>query len=239
MMNNKKGTAVLTALIVILLLVVCALGGYYLGGVKKTDNKKEENTICEKCEEKECSCPANNSNGAMHVFTYLNDFKGYDLYAYLNNQGTLMEVIDWNNELLLIEEGDLQNASCFWDLANNKVKYEKLDNGKTYYECVNDYSENSSGEIIKLDAKTSEVSKVKLINSCMSDASPFVYIINKSNKVTEIDTREGRLEKKDMFTDLKVKDIVGFKCDGPNEGGYEKTVYKLLLTDGSTKEVTK
>lgn len=247
-MKEKNRNVLATIFLVILLLVVSGLGGYYLGNTKVRDNKNEEvSDTCEKCpevkcneDEKKCVCPTCDKDSIttkMHVFTYANDFKGYDIYSYLHNQGWDLQVIDWNGELLLIEEGDSKNSSCIYRLVDGDVKYEKKENGRTYYECENDYTENTSGEIIKLNVKTSEVSTVKIINSCMSDGSPYIYVVGKDGTVSEIETREGTFSKKTMFREYKVKDITDFRCEDQQEAGYKTSVYTLLLEDGTTKEI--
>lgn len=240
---NKNGKVLTIILLVLLLLGVSGFGGYYLANVKTKDKTKPQDT-CEKCpevtckdDETECMCPTCESNNYMHVFTYANNFKGYNLYSYLHNQGDDLQVIDYNGELLFIEERDSNNSSCIFRLFGGKAKFEKDGSGKEVYECENDYTENTSGTITKMNIKTSEVKTVKIINSCRSDGGPFIYVVMNDGTVNELIFIEGSNMREKVFKDYKVKDIVDFRCENQLEAGYEHSIFTLLLSDGTTKEI--
>ena len=101
--------------------------------------------------------------------------------------------------------------------------------------CELTFSDGSTQSI-----NTSDVSSVKLINSCRSDAAPFILFVLKDGTVTRFENLEGRYEfTKDYFKETKVKDVTSFKCEHPEEAGFRDSVFTIMLEDGTTKQITK
>ena len=193
--------------------------------------KKEE---CNQTETCSCNPPeetkVEEAKNYMHVFTYENGYKGYDMYAFLNNQGVEMQVFDYNGKLYL-SEGD--SSACIFAITDGKIKFDDH-----VYACTE--AEDNEAILTELGINTSDVSSVKLINSCRSDAAPFILFVLKDGTVTRFENLEGRYEfTKDYFKETKVKDVTSFKCEHLEEAGFRDSVFTIMLEDGTTKQITK
>ena len=229
-MDNKSSN-IIGYVVVLIIGAIVALGGYYFGQ-KNTQNIQTTNTptqnantnepvVCENGE-KECNCPTCDENkNYMQVFSYLSPGKGYNLYAFLNNQGSEMQVIEYKEELYLVEGDSDENFDYISQLLNGEAKFKN----------------NLYKSIRRLDIKTDKISAVKLINSCRTDGAPFVLVINNDGTVDYYMYFESGDFNKNYFNGYKVKDITSFSCEGSSESRTSK--YTLLLEDGTTKELKK
>lgn len=240
----EKNNSFTSILLTVLIALVATFAGYYFGNknaekTTATNNNQQANNEVGK--EIDCVDVNSQSQSYMHVFTYLNSFKGYNLYAFLNNQGTEMQVFDYKGNLYLTEGSE--SDQCVFDLVEGNVKFKNNKYSCAYLddnEEENEEDRDATTVLTKLNVKTEDVVSVKLINSCRSDAAPFTLIVKKDGTVSYYDGIEGRSEMKDnYFKGNTIKDVTGFKCENQQEAGYKDSVFTVLLEDETTKKITK
>ena len=235
----EKNNNLTTILLTILIAFVALFAGYYFGN-KNVDKINTDQTANNNKQTTDCDETTNSeSKQYMHVFTFLNDFKGYNIYAFLNNQGSEMQVFDYNGELYETQGND--SDQCIADLVDGEAKFKNNSYNCAYsMDDEDDEDREATAVLIKLNIKTKAVKAVKLINSCRSDGAPFTLIVKNDGTVSYLDTIEGGREVKDnYFKEYSIKDITSFRCENQQEAGYKNSVFTVLLEDDTTKEITK
>lgn len=223
-MENKNNN-VLMYIVVFVLGALLSFGCSYL--LNQKDNKPAQPIVNDKEENK---AEVQKEDNKMHVYSYLNDYEGYDLYAFLNNQGSEMTVFDYKGDLYLSEDED--SFTCLGDLFDGKAEFKN-----DLYQCG---SEDEYATLRKLNVKTSEVNSVKLINSCGTDGLPMMLFVMKDGTVKYLEYMDkSKEENNNYFKEYNTKDIIDFTCETNQGTEKRESIYTLLLEDGKTQEVRK
>jgi len=230
-MDNKGNTTIII-LLVLVLVSGFAFGGYYLGEKNCSKNNITSNDTNERVDKEESNEIENDDKEEVEediderfMNIYSMDTK-YKSYAYLFNQGILVEVVDYNGELYHIDQ---VGTSAVEELLSGKIKFK--DNKYTYDD------ESTSYTIVKTGIKSENVSKVYLVSTFSSDGRDVMLVIFKDGTVSEYSYVDTGYVIKDRFKGYKVKEIIDYRCSKNGSEGCESTLYKILLTDGSTKDL--
>ena len=225
--KSNVGVIILTAIICLLL---GAAGVYFVYGNHIKENCKPEEvekptqTETTNCEE---ACSVVSDKNSLHVYEHTSSNNGYNIYAYLDNQGVINTILDYNNVLYKVSEAG--QSSCVTKL------YEGLKFTNNKADCSED--ESTSGEVYKFDVNVSDLANAYLIQSFRSDGADFTLLVFKSGKVNRYDFVDGVKVTKDVFADQKVKEVKDYSCSKQGEDGCEKESFKVVLQDGTEKEL--
>ena len=225
MEDKKKSNFGVILITFIITVLICGIFTYFA----YTNRLFGLNEKCKSDEKKQCenTCPAVNDKNSLHVYEHLSTGNGYNVYAYLQNQGTISTIVDYKNGLYKVSE--LGQSSCMF----------KLNEGLNFSGNTTDCSENesTSGTIFRFDVNTTDVSNAYLMQSYRSDGAEIAIIVFKSGKVNKYEfTDKGKVEE-DIFKDYKVKEITDYSCSKQVEGGCDKEAFTVVLEDGTTKEL--
>lgn len=187
------------------------------------DSKEETNANCSD------SCQDVQSSNKLHVFSSTVDKNGYDILAYLENQGNVSTIVDYKGELYYIS-GD--QTDCMFDLG----KGVKFKNNKAV--CTDE--DDNEGNIHRFNIKTSDVQNAYIIESYeANDGRDTVIIVFKDGTVNRYSFVDGGYVKKDFFKGYKVKEIIGYECSDAGENACSEEGFSLVLQDDSTEVVKK
>ena len=225
-------------LIAVIILLVIALGAtVYFGFINKEEKEcpeKEEKKTTEvenTTEETKTECDNTStcvgSKNSMHVYNRLVGDNGYNLYAYLENQGATSILIDYKNGLYYISENG--QTSCAAALYENPKFTDK-------YDCSE--SDETSGDIYRFNINISDIENAYLVQSYRSDGADMAFVVFKSGKVNSYEFVDKGLVNKDIFKDIKVKEITNYSCAKATENGCEKEKISVVLQDGTTKDIS-
>ena len=230
--QGKFGTIVGTAFVCFLIAAGCAYYAYAKNIIElkdncKTEEKEEEKQTTPEATECDSSCPVVTEKNSVHVFEHIASDNGYNVYSYLENQGYVSTIVDYNNGLYKVSETG--QSSCVIKL------YEGAKFANNVLDCAED--ESTSGEVYRFDVSVSDVANAYVMQSYRTDGADIALIVFKSGKVNRYDFVDKTSVTKDVFKDVKVKSIDKYYCSKPGEDGCEKEGFTVTLQDGTTKEL--
>ena len=227
MENNNSNKGLVIALIVICVLV--GVGCFFIGKNVAKPELSTPSVSSEGNSQEDVSQVLNNQDeqNSLHVFK-INNNNDYNLYSYLDNQGSAILLVDYKNNLYKITETG--QASCV----------SKLYNGITFNNNRADCSVGSTfGEIYSFNVSTSDLSNAYVIQSHRSDGAEFVLLVFKNGKVSRYEFVDHGSVEEDYFNGIKVKAVKKFECSERDDNGCSKDKFTLVLQDNTTTTVEK
>ena len=235
-MEQKKSSKGLKVLVVVLVLILLGAFGFIYYGYDKYNDLKLDNknlnskydNVNKKLDEENSKKDRNNNLDKKYILHNPNgkhDQLEYNIYAISDSA----QVLAYNGEIYLVTNYEDTIVNEWVDNCLSEAKFK--DNK---YTCkIGEGDESSEYLIEKTGIKETEIYAASVTNN-LSAAEPTIYNFIIYNDGKTMTYKNGKID--EVFKSYKVKNVQVY-CAEKLETNC-KWGYKLLLTDGTTKELT-